>query len=709
VSLPVPAATTAREQLRPALPGARTTPSDANSGLPLSFLSVLTFDGGSYSSSSIAAADFNGDGKPDIAVAGMICQVFCTSAVVSILLGNGDGTFQSAVNYDTGGLWASLAVADVNGDGKLDVVVVNEFCAGESNSCVGVLLGNGDGTFQAVVTYSSGGFLGRSVAVADLNGDGKLDVVVAQFCTSISTDECPPDKPGLIGVLLGNGDGTFRTVVTYSPAGYGTSSIAVADVNGDGKPDLLVANQCAQVCEFNGEGSIGVLLGNGDGTFQPAVTYDPGGTNSIYVTAADLNGDSKLDLVVANSGSVSVLLGNDHGTFQPAATYSVGGGATLALADLNGDGKLDLLTVGNTVDVLLGNGDGTFQTTPQAFGSGGQGQSAIAADLNGDGWPDIVVSDRLPSEYNVGNGGVGVLLNNTESIFVPTTTLLFSSPNPSSAGQAATFNAIVSSISGTPPNGRSVTFYLYGTPEILGTALLSGGTASITTSSLPTGTQAITALFSGDEQHFGPSMSPPLQQVVKPTTKSVTSTVLASTLNPSVYGQKVTWTAKVTTSASGTPTGIVNFMWDGVNSLGIAALNASGVATLTRSLVSADSYTLTAVYKGDANNLGSASPVLSQVIKPATSSATLSSSPNPSRQGEAVTFTATISSPTVATKGPVTFTAGKTVLGTAQLSGGKAKFTTSTLAVGSTKVTATYQGDSNVAGTSASVTQTVQP
>jgi hypothetical protein len=150
----------------------------------------------------------------------------------------------------------------------------------------------------------------------------------------------------------------------------------------------------------------------------------------------------------------------------------------------------------------------------------------------------------------------------------------------------------------------------------------------------------------------------------------------------------------------------VNFTWG--YSIGTATLNSSGVATLTKSKLNADAYPLTAVYRGDANNLGSTSAVVNQVVTETTSSATLSSSPNPSTSGQAVTFTATIASPTVKPTGPVTFAVGKTVLGTVQLSGGKAKFTTSTLAVGSTKVTATYYGDSNIAKSSASVTQTVQ-
>ena len=184
-----------------------------------------------------------------------------------------------------------------------------------------------------------------------------------------------------------------------------------------------------------------------------------------------------------------------------------------------------------------------------------------------------------------------------------------------------------------------------------------------------------------------------------------TTTSLISSTSPSVYGQKVTWTATVTTSGSVPPTGKVNFTWG--NSIGTVMLNGNGVAALTRSNLNAGTYPLTAVYVGDAANSPGTSSVLNQVVLQTTTSATLTSSPNPSTQGQAVTFTAKITSPTVIPTGPVTFTAGKTALGTAQLSGGKAKFTISTLAVGSTKVTATYYGNSNIAKSSASVTQTV--
>jgi uncharacterized repeat protein (TIGR03803 family) len=190
-------------------------------------------------------------------------------------------------------------------------------------------------------------------------------------------------------------------------------------------------------------------------------------------------------------------------------------------------------------------------------------------------------------------------------------------------------------------------------------------------------------------------------------TKSTTSTSFISSLNPSTYGQRVTWTATVTSFGSIKPTGNVRFTWSGYT-IGSTTLNSGGVATLTRSNLNADSYPLTAVYAGDADNLGSTSTVLNQVVAETTSTGTLASSPNPSTQGQAVTFTAKISSPTVIPTGPLTFTSGKTVLGTVQLSGGKATLTISSLAVGSTKVTATYYGDSNIAKSSASIVQTVQ-
>jgi hypothetical protein len=189
---------------------------------------------------------------------------------------------------------------------------------------------------------------------------------------------------------------------------------------------------------------------------------------------------------------------------------------------------------------------------------------------------------------------------------------------------------------------------------------------------------------------------------------AATTTVLSSSLNPSIYGQKVTWTATVTALGPIAPTGKVKFISATGQLFGEATLNSAGTATVAAALENADNYPLTAVYMGDAYNAGSTSAVMNQIITQAASSATITSSSNPSAEGQTATFTATITSPTVRPTGPVTFTAGSTALGTVELTGGKATLATSTLPVGTTTVTVTYDGDSDVGQSSASVVQTVK-
>lgn len=251
--------------------------------------------------------------------------------------------FQHPFNYASGGEAAmSVAVADLNGDGIPDMVTANQNGSGEGT--VGVLLGNGNGSFQPTVAYDSGGAHGWSVAVADLNGDHIPDIVVLNTYNS-----------NTVGVLLGKGDGTFFPAVTYGANGF---SIAIGDVNGDHIPDLVT-------------GALQVLLGNGDGTFQPAVAY---GSFGVAAVLADVNGDKKLDIVATiGTGGIAVLLGNGDGSFQPPVPYSTGGvqSYSVAVEDVNDDGNPDIAvsnycTTGACVGdgsaaVLLGNGDGTFQ------------------------------------------------------------------------------------------------------------------------------------------------------------------------------------------------------------------------------------------------------------------------------------------------------------------------------------------------------------
>jgi hypothetical protein len=325
----------------------------------------------------VAVADLNGDGRPDLVTANK------SDDSVSVLLANPDGSFQTKETFRTGPTPNSLAVADLNGDGIPDLVTANY-----DGSSVSVLLGNGDGTFGPQRTFAAGTTT-YAVAVADVNGDGIPDLITANKGDST------------VSVLLGKGDGTFGPQQTF-PVAKGVDAVAVADVNGDGKADIVAANF--------GEGTVSVLLGNGDGTFGPQQTFAVGSQPSL-VAVRDVDGDGEPDLVVANYGdnTVSVLLGNGDGSFQLQQTFPTGANPdAVAVGDVNGDGKPDLVTANygsGTVSVLLGNGDGTFGP-PKAF-SAGSGAAALAlADVNRDGKLDLAVTNRNDNTVSLllGNG-----------------------------------------------------------------------------------------------------------------------------------------------------------------------------------------------------------------------------------------------------------------------------------------------------------------
>src|ERR1700722_8467727 len=586
-------------------------------------------------------------------------------------------SFQRAVTYGSGGYAPiSAALGDLNGDGILDIVVANQCVTSDScpsgggyvctsadycsHGAVGVLLGNGDGTFRPAVTYETGGYLSDSVALGDLNGDGKLDLVVVNDCGAVPIDSEGKCPYATVEVMFGNGDGTFGPPVSHQLDGWAPVSAALGDLNGDGQSDIVVADICnmPNTCSETGctctTGLVEAFLNEGNGIFSGPIGYDSGAPFGRSVALGDVNRDGKLDVLVGNDGGVGVLLGNGDGTFKPAVMYGAGG-QWIAVGDVNSDGKPDLLSVASQsigiVDVLLGNGDGTFKPAI-TYPTGGEFANSVAvADVNGDGKPDLVVTNL--SGIWPDQRAVGVLTGNGDGTFQPAVTF-------DSGG--GTFSLAAGDLN---KDGRPDVVVVNMTG--LGLSVLLNNTG----------------------------------------VKSSTSTTLTSSLNPSVYGQKVTWTATVTSSGSITPTGRVNFTWDGY-SIGSATLNASGVATLTRSNLNADLYPLTAMYSGDVNNLRSTSATVNQVVTKTTSAAKITSTPNPSTLGQAVTFMATITSPTVIPTGPVTFMVETKILGTAQLSSSKAKFTTSTLPVGSTKVTAIYSGDSNIAKSSASVIQTVQ-
>jgi hypothetical protein len=343
-----------------------------------SFLTPVDYPIGA-NSRAVVTADLNNDGRLDLAVANY--DYGAEVGYVSVLLGNGNGTFQAARNDLNGSAPDSIVAGDFNGDGKLDLVTGD---LDDDSSFIGVLLGNGDGTFGSLQEIGFGENSTRAVAVGDFNADGKLDVATIGHSSNSFFNE--------VDVLLGHGDGTFAVSNTYySLSGDAALSIATGDFNRDGKLDLAWADLGAHV---------GVLLGNGDGTLAVAAQSFAAELDPHSVALADLNGDGKIDLVTANpsgltdeSGSASVLLGNGNGTFQAARNYA--GKGSFVVGDFNGDGSLDLV-VG--ASLLPGNGHdaGTY---PAAYGP------VAVGDFNGDSRSDL-------AEVNDSSNTVSVLLNN---------------------------------------------------------------------------------------------------------------------------------------------------------------------------------------------------------------------------------------------------------------------------------------------------------
>jgi len=366
------------------------------------FQPPVTYAVGSYPG-GIVAGDFTGDGHLDLA--------FSDGAGIQVLLGDGDGTFQPAETV-AAGIGGALVAGDFNRDGRLDLAVANRNYGGPGS--VSVLLGNGDGTFQPQVTYAVGISPGAIVA-GDFTGDGRLDLAVA--CTGPF-----PAYQGSVSVLLGNGDGTFQPAVQYA-AGADPRSIVAGDFTGNGRLDLAVADD-GSYGAATGYGTVLVLLSNADGTFQPPVSYAVG-AGPYAIVAADLNGDGRIDLAVTdvNTDDVSILLGNGDGTFQPAQRYTVGsselGPYCIVAGDFTGDGRIDLAvtyskpgTYGGELSVLLGNGDGTFQTDTENAVTGPF--DIVAGDFAGDGKLDLAVND---------SAGVQMLLGNGDGTFQPARTV----------------------------------------------------------------------------------------------------------------------------------------------------------------------------------------------------------------------------------------------------------------------------------------------
>src|SRR5579864_71438 len=454
------------------------------------FLAPVSYavDSSSSAPTAVAVGDFNGDGKLDLVTANSYSNSFWASGSVSVLLGNGDGTYQPARNFATGTgnyTFPSVAVGDFNSDGKLDIVETND-------SGVSVLLGNGDGTFQPARNLALPLGQGpQSVAVGDLNGDGKLDLVVTGT-TSYFGPYAYATPPGAnyVNVLMGNGDGTFSDASTVQiPSGSELQPVALGDFNSDGKLDVATTATTG----------VALLLNNGNGTLAPPTTFATGGS-AESVVVGDFNGDGKLDLVTGNYSSgvgstMSILLGNGDGTFQPARNLASNIGPVFGAGDFNRDGKFDIVSenANGGLSVFLGNGDGTFQS-PQNYDPGLYPSAVAVGDLSGDGFPDLAVA---------GPGGtstVSVILNAADWSAPQASSFAVNGfPSPTTAGTAGAFTVTVKYADGaTDANFNGTVLFTSSDPRAVLPAAYTftaadAGVHTFSATLYTAGTQSITA------------------------------------------------------------------------------------------------------------------------------------------------------------------------------------------------------------------------
>ena len=637
---------------------------------------------------SFVLTDINNDGVLDLVVP----QFGMSNIAISFGDATHPGTFLPPVYVSTvTSSVEDIAVGDLNGDGLPDIVVSDT-----NDNYAGILLQDPahPGTF---LSAKFAGATQSKPLIADMNHDGIPDLVLF-----------PGGQSAAVTVLLGDSHnpGSFLAPTTTSLGSSDIRSVAAADMNGDGLPDVVIGNYTAQ--------TVSVLLNDSahPGNLLPKVDYPAGG--SIFDLAiGDLNGDGKPDVVLGSVFSgVTILLGSTANPGQLLAPHSYpvtatpAGGRSLgvAIGDIDGDGIPDVVSgnYGPSFDLLLGNGDGTLKTatayatgpTPDTF----EAESMAVGDVDGDGLTDVVVGQFYQNSAQI-------FLHQPSAVpLAITATDMSLSATVVRVGDPLTITIKVTSFHGPPPG--SITLYDSGgsaTYSLIATLPLdSTGTATYTTSTLQPVFHDFIAHFAGDS-FYAPSTSL-IDNVVVNNLPTVTMT-LRGAPNPGILGQNVAFTATIAPK-SPAPTGSVVFL-DSGTFITIVPLTAAGTAVLNTSSLIIGTHTIQASYSGDSNYVSQQATV-SEVIRYPPAVLTLSSSLNPATFGQSVVFTARATGTGPMPAGSVIFQDNGRQVGQVSVAAdGTAAFVTNSLSVGSNVIQAIYSGDSNYDSQATSLTEVV--
>ncbi|HTJ31321.1 MAG TPA: FG-GAP-like repeat-containing protein, partial [Acidobacteriaceae bacterium] len=674
---------------------------------------------------SVAVADLTGSHRADLIVTSDCSSASsCTHGAASVLLAQEDGSYHLAASYPLGAAPVALALANLDGGKIPSILALNR-----ADKTLSILPGLGNGAFQQQPITLSLPTSPIAFAIADLNHDGRPDLAILGDCGS---DSC--SQPGALAIFYGSASG-FRSGPTY-PLGYAPSSVAIADLNGDKQLDILVANRCgtSAACAASGTGSI--FFGAAEERFTAGPSIDLGSSPSS-IALADLGSRGAQDLIVTHAAdnSITTLSGNGDGSFQPAVRYAAGATPnSIAVADFNGDGHLDVAVSNHTdatVSVFYGKGGGALASqSTLAVGAGPASLATLSASSRTHA--GLVTANADAS--TPGAGDQVTILANLHPDALGTnssTTTIVASPTSATVGGGVTLTATVT---GDATNGAptgSVSFV--STPDAIsdcngstsnavtpGTAGSTSTTFVCLTHALQAPSQTVAADYSGDNNYDVSSTNAASDATVTVAPYTTASLALSPSSSSTTVGSSVTFTASLTGLPTSGPTtsGTVHFKINGVTDATTCPDEPiSGTPACTTTTLTVGHGTVTATYSGDSNYTVS-NTATSTVTVAANTSATLALTPSSSSiaLGSSVTFTASLTGlPTggPAASGTVHFLINGVANATAcpdELISGTPVCTTNTLTVGHGTVTATYSADTNyTVSNTATSTVTVTP